>query len=216
MWSRFPLLASLAVACLFVSIQLSAADHWHQAAGPHGSWQTEGEPPVLWSVARGENIRWRTSLPEAGMGNVTIWKDRVFVTTHVPIKSLDEKQGVKDIIGFCLHADSGEILWQVKLPGSALISLAGGFTDGTVFAPITDGQHVWFFNRCGSMGCYDFNGKKIWLREWTPRYKHNNRQAEPYLVGDTILYVEVANKEAGAKIQKWAAPGVKSKGTEVP
>jgi outer membrane protein assembly factor BamB len=150
------------------------------------------------------------------MSNVTIWDNRVFVTTHVPIKTLDEKKAVTDIIGFCLDANTGEILWKVTLAGSAFISLAGGFTDGTVFAPITDGRHVWFFNRCGSMGCYDYEGNEVWLREWTPRFKHNNRQAEPFLVGDAIIYVEVANKKAGAKIQKWAAPGKQSKGTKVP
>ncbi len=195
---------------------LAANENWPQAAGPRGNWQADGNPPMLWSATRNENIRWRTPMPEAGMSSVTIWQDRVFVTTHVPIRSSEEKEAVKDIIGFCLDADTGKVLWKVTLPGSAFISLAGGFTDGTVFAPITDGEHVWFFNRCGSMGCYDFAGHEIWLREWTPRFKHNNRQAEPYLVGDSILYVEVANKELGAKIQKWAAPGKPSAGTEVP
>lgn len=196
--------------------QMRADQNWHQAAGPHGNWQTDGSPPTQWSATRGENIRWRTPMPEAGMSNVTIWDDRLFVTTHVPIKALEEKDAVQDILGFCLNAKTGEVLWSVTLPGSAFISLAGGFTDGTVFAPITDGEHVWFFNRCGSMGCYDFEGNRVWLREWTPRFKHNNRQAEPYLVGDTLLYVEVANKEAGAKIQKWATPGKQSAGTKVP
>ena len=36
------------------------------------------------------------------------------------------------------------------------------------------------------------------------------------LVGDAILHVEVANKEVGSLIQKWEAPGVKSKSTSVP
>ena len=200
----------------FACLPLNAGENWQQPAGPNGNWQVEGTPPVEWSVTRDENIRWRTPLPEAGQSGVTIWGDRVFVTTHVPIKSLDEKDAVTDIIGFCLDANNGKILWKVDLPGTAFISLAGGFTDGTVFAPITDGEHVWFFNRCGSMGCYDMAGKQVWLREWTPRFKHNNRQAEPYLVGDTILYVEVGNKEQGSKIQKWAAPGKKSKSTAVP
>jgi outer membrane protein assembly factor BamB len=189
--------------------------NWHQAAGPNGNWQTDGDPPLLWSATRNENIRWRTPMPEAGMSNVTIWGERVFVTTHVPIKTLEEKAAVKDILGFCLDANTGEQLWQVSLPGSVFISLAGGFSDGTVFAPIADGEHVWFFNRCGAMGCYDFSGKEVWLRKWTPRFKHNNRQAEPYLVGDTILNVEVANKQAGALMQKWASPGVLAKEIKV-
>ena len=201
---------------LLVDLRSQAEDNWHQPAGPNGNWQVDGAPPVKWSVTRNENIRWRTPMPEAGMSGVTVWGDRVFVTTHVPIQSLEEKSAVTDIIGFCMDANTGKILWKVSLPGTAFISLAGGFTDGTVFAPITDGEHVWFFNRCGSMGCYDMKGNQVWLREWTPRFKHNNRQAEPYLVGDVILYVEVANKEQGAKIQKWSAPGKKSKGTNPP
>ena len=200
----------------FAIFSLVRGEEWPQAAGPNGNWQVDGEPPTHWSVTRGENVLWRTAMPEAGMSNVTIFGDRVFVTTHVPIKTLGEKESVRDIIGFCLDSNTGKVLWQVTLPGSVFISLAGGFTDGTVFAPIADGEHVWFFNRCGSMGCYDMSGTNVWLREWTPRFKHNNRQAEPFLVGDAILYVEVANKEAGAKIQKWESPGKLSKGTDVP
>ena len=202
---------------LATTSSLLADDHWHQPAGPNGNWQVDGTPPLRWSATRDENIRWRTPLPEAGMSGVTVWGNRAFVTTHVPIKTFDERQGVTDIIGFCLDADSGKVQWQVTLPGTAFISLAGGFTDGTVFAPITDGEYVWFFNRCGSMGCYDMSGTEVWLRQWTPRFKHNNRQAEPFLVGDKILYVEVDNKQQGAKIQKWAAPGKKLKnGTAAP
>ncbi|MCA9141015.1 MAG: PQQ-binding-like beta-propeller repeat protein [Planctomycetales bacterium] len=210
-------LLSLFILVVFATPQfLCAAENWHQAAGPNGNWQTDGNAPVHWSATRNENIRWRTAMPESGMSAVSIWGDRAFVTTHVPIASLEQKDAVKDVIGYCLDANSGKTLWTVTLPGSVFISLAGGFTDGTVFAPITDGQHVWFFNRCGAMGCYDLLGNQVWLRQWTPRFKHNNRQAEPYLVGNSILYVEVANKEAGAKIQKWAAPGIKSAGTEAP
>ncbi len=202
----------VALVSIAISPSVCAAASWPQAAGPNGNWQVEGDPPTLWSATRDEGIRWRTPLPEAGMSGVTIWEDRVFVTTHVPIKTLEEKEWVKDVVGFCLDGDSGDILWQVELPGSASISLAGGFSDGTVFAPICDGSHVWFFNRCGAIACYDLSGKEVWQREWTPRFKHNNRQAEPFLVGDALLYVEVANKQAGSKMQKWLGPAKKTPG----
>lgn len=204
------------IASLTANDNLQSDGTWHQAAGPRGNWQVEGTPPIRWSVTRNENIRWRTALPEAGMSNVTVWQDSVFVTTHVPISSVEQKNAVKDIVGYCLDASTGKVRWQVTLPGHVFISLAGGFTDGTVFAPVTDGEHVWFFNRCGSMACYDFDGNQIWIREWTPRFKHNNRQAEPFLVGDAIVYLEVANKQEGSKIRKWASPGVKSSSTKVP
>ena len=194
-----------------------AGETWPQAAGPDANWKISGKAPTKWSAFRNENILWRTPMPESGQSSVTIWKDKAFVTTHVPIKSLDEKNGVKDVIGFCLDAHTGKILWQVKLPGSVFISLAGGFSDGTVFAPVSDGKNVWFFNRCGSMGCYDMEGNKVWLREFTPRFKHNNRQFEPVIVNNAILYVEVHDKVNGSKMKKWEAPGKKSKnGTKIP
>ena len=107
-------LVRVALASITIASSVCAGDNWPQAAGPHGNWQVEGEPPTRWSVTRNEGVRWRTSLPEAGMSGVTIWGDRVFVTTHVPIKTLEEKEWVKDIVGFCLDADTGEILWQVE------------------------------------------------------------------------------------------------------
>lgn len=210
------LLFMLSALLMFSGQPLLAEDNWPQPAGPNGNWQIEGAPPLQWSVTRNENIRWKTPLPEAGMSGVTTWGDRVFVTTHQPIKTLDEQNAVSDIIGFCLNADTGEILWQVNLPGTTPIDLAGGFTDGTVFAPICDGEHVWFFNRCGSIGCYDLAGNEVWLREWSPRFRHHNRQAEPYLVGDTLLYVEVANKAYGSAIQKKKVQGQKPELTSAP
>lgn len=82
------------VLLLLNGIHSAADDHWPQAAGPNGNWQVDGSPLLEWSAARNENIRWRTPMPEAGMSNVTIWGNRAFVTTHVPIKTLDEKDSV--------------------------------------------------------------------------------------------------------------------------
>ena len=54
-------------------------------------------------------------------------------------------------------------------------------------------------------------GNKVWLREYTLRNRHTNRQFEPVLVDDVILHLEVHDKENGSKITKWAAPGKKAK-----
>jgi outer membrane protein assembly factor BamB len=182
-----------------------ARGNWHQAAGPNGSWRVDGKPPVRWSVTRNENIAWRTPLPECGQSSVTVWGDKVFVTMHEPLQSLDDRFKASDIVGCCLDSGSGELLWTITLPGTQAMEPAGGFSDATVFAPITDGQHVWFFNRCGSMGCYDLKGKEVWRRIYKMRFKHSNRQCEPILVRGVILNVEVLDKEAGSKLKKFAA-----------
>ncbi|NNE90813.1 MAG: PQQ-binding-like beta-propeller repeat protein [Verrucomicrobiales bacterium] len=171
------------------------------AASCHG--REYPPPPVQWSVTRGENIAWKTTLPEGGQSAVTIHRNRVFTTMHRPISETDSKDE-PNIVGLCLDAKTGDILWQVDLPGSdPKVKMAGIFSDATTFAPIADGDRVWFFNRCGSMGCFKIeDGERVWLREFQPRPRHTNRQCEPILTGDLILTVEVKDKEAGQKLQR--------------
>lgn len=182
---------------------ISFAGDWPQASGPNRNWQvTEvADPATKWSVVRNENTIWETVLPEGGQSAVSVWGNRAFVTTY---RVLQEGDALTEpnIIGYCLDAGSGEILWKVDLPGTDPVQTGGIFSDSTVFAPITDGIHVWFFNRCGSMGCYTMEGEKVWLRTFRPRPRHTNRECEPILVGDTILTVEVRDKIAAQKIQR--------------
>ncbi|MDF1816917.1 MAG: PQQ-binding-like beta-propeller repeat protein [Verrucomicrobiales bacterium] len=178
-------------------------ENWPQVSGSDLNYQVAGvtAPPAKWSIVRNENILWRTTLPEGGQSSVTVWGDKAFVTTHKPIDESSDRLE-PHIVGYCLDSNSGKILWQVELPGTDPVSMAGIFSDGTVFAPITDGEHVWFFNRCGSMGCYSMEGKQVWLREFQPRPRHTNRQCEPILHGDIIVTVEVRNKQQGQKMQR--------------
>ncbi|MCA9084585.1 MAG: PQQ-binding-like beta-propeller repeat protein, partial [Planctomycetaceae bacterium] len=178
------------------------AQHWPQAAGPNLNWKTDGPaPPLTWSVVNDSNILWRTTLPEGGQSAVTVWGNRAFLTTHRSMNA-DSDRLEPNIVGYCLDADSGEVLWTVDLPGTDPVQTAGIFSDATVFAPIADGRHVWFFNRCGSMGCFDFEGRVVWRRDFQPRRRHTNRQCEPILVNDMIITVEVRNKDAGQQLER--------------
>ena len=189
-----------------VSLLLSPvafAQNWPQAAGPSIDFQAEGEAPTKWSVVRDENVAWRTPLPEAGQSAVTVWGDKVFTTIHKPIKTFEERFVGGEIIGYCLDAKTGKVLWTVELPGTQTMELACGFSDATVFAPIADDKHVWFFNRCGSMGCFTHDGAEVWLRKYKLRFRHSARMCEPMLVNGQILNVEVDDKELGYRINKF-------------
>ena len=165
--------------------------YWPQAAGPHGTWGVDAtDAPIHWSGARDEHFAWRTTLPEVGQGGIAVWGDRAFVTTLKPEEG--KRPDGKEVIGYCLDARNGKILWSVALPGSTASVPAYFFSDATSPSPITDGKHVWFFNACGSVGCYDYDGAKVWLREWEPTTNKRpfNKQFEPMLFGDAILNME--------------------------
>lgn len=177
-------------------------DVWPQNAGPNANWKVDGTAPAQWSVIHHRNLLWKTTLPEGGQSSLTVWKDRVFLTCHLPLESSGEVATSKDIEGYCLNAGSGEILWKVTIPGTVPVGTAGIFSDATVFAPVTDGKYVWFFNRSGGLGCFDMEGHELWTRSYVPRNRHTNRQAEPILFGNQLITVEVLDKEAGALLRR--------------
>ena len=170
---------------------------WPQASGPNFNWQVDAtEVPTSFSGSLDENIVWKTTLPEGGQSTVAIANGRVFVSTNEPWpENSSEKPQGSNVVGYCLDAKTGKLLWNVKLPGVRPMKYAGIFSDSTSPSPVTDGEHVWFFNASGNMGCLDMNGKQIWIRPFQPRMRHHSRQCEPILFGDVILYVEVIDKE---------------------
>jgi PQQ-like domain len=174
---------------------------WPQAAGPDGNWQGHGPAaPVHWSVAREENILWRTALPNGGQSGIAVAGGRVFLTTFAGYKEGDPKFS-GTILGHCLDAGTGKILWSVKLQGPTESPMMYAYSDSTSPTPITDGEHVWFFNASGEMGCWDFQGREIWRRSYTPwpRPFPFNKQHEPILFGDVILNVEPPDGNPAAK-----------------
>ncbi len=192
--------------CLLVALLSSSAlaGDWPQAAGPHGNFRVEGSAPVRWSGTHGTNVVWKTGLPQGGQSTVVVAGGRAFVTTHTP---LTEMAGVaKDVVGHCLDARNGRVLWTCNLPGTRPMKMAGIFSDSTSPSPVSDGEHVWFFNASGSMGCWTVEGEEVWLREWTPRGRHHSRQHEPILQGDALLFVEVRDKELGGRIAMHRQP----------
>ena len=164
--------------------------NWPQPAGPRGTWSVEtAGAPVRWSVARGEGVVWKTTLPEGGQGGIAVWDGHLFLTTLKPEEG--KRPAGKDVVVHCLDSLTGKILWSDILPGQETSVPAYFFSDATSPSPLTDGEHVWFFNACGSVACYDFKGKRKWLREWKPTGgRPFNKQFEPMLVGDALLNME--------------------------
>ncbi len=181
------------ISALLVSAGLSGVllANWPQAAGPNSNWRVAGPAPVQWSVALGRNIVWRSPLPNGGQSGIAVWGDRLFLTTFDRYRDGDPKFS-GTILGHCLDAKTGKILWSVKLEGAVKSPMMYAYSDSTTPTPITDGKSVWFFNASGEMGAWDFQGKEIWRRKYLPWGEPYpfNKQHEPILFSDWILNVE--------------------------
>jgi hypothetical protein len=173
---------------------------WPQAAGPDGNWRVNGPAvPTKWSVTRNENILWRCPLPNGGQSGIAVWGDRVFLTTFDVLQD-DEKFSGR-ILGHCVSADSGKLLWSVKLRGPTPSPVLYAYSDSTSPTPVTDGKHVWFTNNSGEMGCWDFEGREVWRRSYEPWGKPYpfNKQHEPMLLDGIIVNVEPPDENREAK-----------------
>jgi len=188
-----------------------AGGQWPMASGPAGSWSvtTDDSVPSAFSVARDEQILWRTTLPEGGQSGIAVWGNRLFLTINRPLPAdtpLNATRGT-DIIGCCLDTETGDMLWQVLLTGTKSMPHSGLFSDNTSPTPVTDGRHVWFVNAGGRMSCFDFSGKQIWTRTFQTRTRHNAKNAEPLLYGHWILHVEMRDPDDPLRRPMKARPG---------
>ena len=178
------------LALALISVSPVLADNWPQAGGPNRNWKFEkGVAPSSWSVAENRNIAWKTTLPNGGQGGIVVWKDRVFLTTF-PEYQEGARKFSATILGHCLDAKTGKILWSVPLTGENESPMMYAYSDSTSWTPVTDGEHVWFFNCSGEMGCFDFGGHQVWRRKFRAPGEPFNKQHEPILYKDTIISLE--------------------------
>jgi len=187
-----------ALGLLAASMAGAAAGNWPQAAGPNLTWRLEGErAPSTWSVARNQNIVWKSTMPNGGQGGIAVWGDRLFLTTFEEYQDGAPKFS-GTILGHCLDTKTGKKLWSVKLVGKFPSPMMYAYSDATSWTPVVDGKHVWFFNASGVMGCWDMNGHEVWKREFPAPGEPYNKQHEPIMLGDTIISLEPLDPVADA------------------
>ena len=144
-------------------LSATAAESWHQGSGPDGNLATSTAGPSAWSAVKDENIAWRITLPETGQNTPLVSKGKVFFSTLKPVEK-DETLG-KDIIAWCVDAQSGGILWKKEITGKHPLRLSGCFSDSSSPPAVCDGERVVFVNASGGITCFDLNGKVAWAKE---------------------------------------------------
>lgn len=191
----------------------SKFQNWYQPSGPQANWKIETDQvfPYKFSVHDNKNILWTMDLPEVGQGGITVWEDKIFITTMYPIYEEKKKESLKTdtILALCIDAVKRKILWQKEIKGLVKSPYFYGFSDSTSPGPITDGQYVWFFNASGKIVCYTMNGKQVWERSWKPIERLSeihypfNKQFEPILHNNLIINMEPYWEKDGKREYGW-------------
>ncbi len=206
--SPFPIAACQAFLLILAAAAPDAAfaNTWPAWRGDlAGSGETQdARPPLKWG--REENVRWRTTLPEAGNSTPVVHGDRVFVTQPI---TPENWRGL-----LCFDRATGKELWR-----NGIVYAAPERTHRTnpycSPSPATDGTLVVTAYGSAGVAAYDFEGKEIWRRDLGPVDHTWGHSSSPVLFGDLcIVYhgpgegsaLYALDKSTGATVWKWEEP----------
>jgi outer membrane protein assembly factor BamB len=136
------------------------SENWPGFRGPGGlGISAYTNVPADWNGKTGDGILWKTRVPLPGHNSPVVWGDRVFLSGGDP----------NELQVFCFDAVSGRLLWKGDVTRAPLKSDEEPFeaVEYTGFASptvVTDGRRVYAIFATGDIGCFDFNGKRIWTR----------------------------------------------------
>lgn len=164
---------------LALSTLAARGENWPQFRGPRGDGTSlETNLPVRWSVT--ENVRWRTPIPGQGHSSPVVWDDAVFLTTALT-------NGDRTLLR--LDARAGGVVWQ-KTVLKADREAMHRENSSASSTPAIDGTHIFTSFQAGSrveLGCYDFDGKKIWSIQPLQFAGEHGYSYSPVLYRDLVL-----------------------------
>lgn len=132
--------------------------NWPRFRGPGGlGISAYTNVPAKWNGTTGEAILWKTKIPLPGHNSPIVWGDRVFVTGADP----------NTCEVFCFNALSGRLLWNRPVKSASQDTEPIEVMEDTGFAAstaVTDGRRVCAIFATGDVGCFNFEGKELWIR----------------------------------------------------
>lgn len=156
---------------------LVRAENWPTWRGPRENGISEERNlPVEWSPTK--NVRWKVALPEAGNSTPIIWGDRIFLT-----QSLDK--GKRRAV-ICFARADGKKLWQQEV-ACTVKETTHRDNPPCSSSPVTDGKAIYANFASAGIVAYDFEGKKLWHREFGPLLHVFGNGSSPALYKDLVI-----------------------------
>jgi outer membrane protein assembly factor BamB len=99
-----------------------------------------------------KHVVWKSAVP-SGHSSPCIWDAHIFLT------GFDQKAKIVETL--CLDRRQGRILWQRRIPVTAIEKLHN-YNSAAVATPATDGKRVYVYFGSYGLVCYDFDGNEKW------------------------------------------------------
>ncbi len=157
----------------------SSPGNWPSFRGPQASGVADGQNlPDRWDGVRGENVKWKTSIPGLAHSSPIVWGDRLYVSTAV--SSLENATFKHGLFGegdastdrsvqkwqvICLDKRTGKIVWDTTAYEGVPKEKRHVKNTYASSTPATDGRHIVAFFGSQGLYCFDLQGKMIWKKD---------------------------------------------------
>jgi len=167
------------------SVAIAVGSDWPNWRGPflNGSSETANLPDTL----APDQAAWSVDLPGPAGSTPVVLNGKLFLTST--------EKGSGNLVGLCLDAADGSILWQKKLTSSD-----ERFPRNTLASPspVADAKHVYFLFGNGEWVCLEQDGKEVWRRNLVVEFGSLSVKfgysSSPLLL-DKTLYLPVIRRQ---------------------
>jgi outer membrane protein assembly factor BamB len=170
------LLVALAIALSTVSSQ---ALEWPSFRGPNAAGVADtARPPLVWSLATGSGVAWKTAIPGLAHSSPIVWGDRVFLTTAVttaadPVFRPGYSSSGLSAEGatphewrlYAIDRRSGRILWHRAAHAGIPRTLRHQKSSQASSTPATNGRVVVAFFGSEGLHAFDITGRPLWKQD---------------------------------------------------
>jgi outer membrane protein assembly factor BamB len=148
--------------------------------------------PTKWDAESGENISWKSPIPEKGFNSPVIWGDKIFIAGS---------DGKTEEV-FCYNRADGKLIWTGKadnIPGSPAspprVSEDTGLSAPTM---ATDGKRVFAIFATGDVIAFDMDGKRVWAKNLGVPDNHYGHSSSLITLANKLIIQYDTNK--GGKV----------------
>ena len=183
------MLRSCLYSCLVVSFVVPRAwADWPQFRGPNADGHATGKNlPTTWNETT--NVAWKAEIPGKGWSSPSLVKNRLYLTSAVPLDPTASEVGELTLRTLCLDAASGQLIWDVEIfrqdTAAPKIHTKNSHASPT---PLVEGDRLYVHFGHQGTACLDLTGKIIW-KDASHRYEpvHGNG-GSPVLVDGLLIF----------------------------
>jgi outer membrane protein assembly factor BamB len=169
----------IALTCSFAKEKPSSSVNWPTFRGANANGISEGHAtPTTWNIEKGENVRWKISIPGLGLSSPIVWENRIYLTSAIGGQEISKlKTGLYGDVAsvnddtmhrwlvYCIDKQTGKTVWERTVhTGVPKVKRHPKSTHANTTLA-TDGKHVVAFFGSEGLYCFNLEGKQLWSKD---------------------------------------------------